>query len=368
MKKEKKLIILCCNPHKTIKEKYLKIDLSYFYKQAISSKTATLIYFKISSFKNKEIEKFKNFYYQNLTRNIILHNETEEILKKFSAASIKVIPLKGTFLSNLIYENIGARQISDIDILVDDIEKAKDVLKKLEYIIVTKPYSEEFYKNFHTHLHCIKKTNGIILEVHFKLTKPYEPFKIDRQIWQEVNFVKYKDFEIGNLSLENLLLYLCYHLRQHHFLQIGSLVDIVFFIEKYKDKIDWNFLLRKAKIYRMVTILYVGLYLSYQIFNISIKYTLKKYTPCLYKKIIIHLFISKKIFFRNVNLLKFFYLILFQFILIDSFVDGLKLFLKRIFPSKYELSLRYSIPIFARKIYFYYLLHPIFLILKLKRF
>jgi hypothetical protein len=60
---------------------------------------------------------------------MLLYQELQTVLKtfKFRAASIAVIALKGAFLAELVYENIGLRAIGDVDLLVkkEDLEKVQ---------------------------------------------------------------------------------------------------------------------------------------------------------------------------------------------------------------------------------------------------
>ena len=57
-------------------------------------------------------------YYENIGRNTLLLNALKEIAQACSDKGIQVAPLKGADLLLNEYENIGLRQLSDLDVLI----------------------------------------------------------------------------------------------------------------------------------------------------------------------------------------------------------------------------------------------------------
>jgi len=82
------------------------------------------------------VERLAPAYYETLARNTVLLQELERILAAFEKAGIAVIVLKGAALAQTVYEDIGLRPMSDIDLLVrpEDVWRATHLLQRLEYV------------------------------------------------------------------------------------------------------------------------------------------------------------------------------------------------------------------------------------------
>ena len=80
-------------------------------------------------------QHLRGIYLATFKRNARLLDEVGKILRALRAADIPVIPLKGAYLANGVYGNIGLRQIGDVDLLVKpvDLAKALEVLRTLGY-------------------------------------------------------------------------------------------------------------------------------------------------------------------------------------------------------------------------------------------
>jgi hypothetical protein len=85
---------------------------------------------------------------------MLFYQELQTVLKtfKFRAAGIDVIVLKGAFLAELVYRNIGLRAIGDIDLLVkkEDLGKVKRVLIQLGYQALPTKWGERLNELWET--------------------------------------------------------------------------------------------------------------------------------------------------------------------------------------------------------------------------
>ena len=82
-----------------------------------------LVYRKLKILENVDIppeimQELQDDYLKNLARNMRLFHQLKGILKRFHEDNIPVIPLKGAYLAEQVYGNIGVRSMCDIDILV----------------------------------------------------------------------------------------------------------------------------------------------------------------------------------------------------------------------------------------------------------
>ena len=107
-----------------------------FTDMSIQNGVGPLIHKNFSLVKNlnlipeETLSRFKRNYYRSLSRNIVLYEHFRNAVEIFSNEGIPVIALKGIFIAEKIYDDIGLRQMSDIDILVKetDIEKCRKLL------------------------------------------------------------------------------------------------------------------------------------------------------------------------------------------------------------------------------------------------
>jgi len=65
------------------------------------------------------IEKLKNVYFDNVTRNISLSSFLLKVLNILKEDDIVAVPFKGPLLAQYVYGDIGLRPFSDLDVLVN---------------------------------------------------------------------------------------------------------------------------------------------------------------------------------------------------------------------------------------------------------
>ncbi|MBI5777852.1 MAG: nucleotidyltransferase family protein [Planctomycetes bacterium] len=95
-----------------------------------------------------------------LARNIIIYDELSRILPAFHSAGIKTILLAGAALGATVYDNIGQRQMGDIDLLIRhrDTQRIGELLGDLGYVLDTARSDEAHYSKtigeFTLHIDC----------------------------------------------------------------------------------------------------------------------------------------------------------------------------------------------------------------------
>jgi hypothetical protein len=107
----------------------------------IARQTAPLFFKKLPLLSNRNLvppeatNKLQQAYYRSLSRGMVLYNAFEKLAEAFCAADIRVVVLKGIYLSEWLYGDIALRQFSDIDLLVseDFAIDCLDVLSDLGY-------------------------------------------------------------------------------------------------------------------------------------------------------------------------------------------------------------------------------------------
>lgn len=206
-----------------------------------------------------------------------LHNERNykklaELLNALGMEGIRVILLKGCHLLKFVYQDIGVRQMVDIDILVrrEDLERVEGLMLGLGYEYLRITNTVEWFKRYHYHLPFIHP-DGIKVEVHWSFAGPDSPFFIDLDgLWRRARIVKINGTDAHLLSPEDTLLHLCFHASHEHRLRncIRSLCDIAVTINKYV--IDWEALIKRANEWAIERYLYLTIYLTHDILGLNI--------------------------------------------------------------------------------------------------
>lgn len=261
-------------------ELILKVsDWSYAEKIAIERGIGPLLYKKIQLFQNQNyipsstIEALKQSYLLTLSRNIFIYNTFNDIVLELKKNNIEIFALKGIYLAEHIYKDIGIRQLSDIDILVSEeySKLAFNALLNLGFKKVESGVSEFIAANSDiVHLPQLVR-NGVSVEIHIKLHYKNENCNIDLAGFKErASLVSINSVESFIFDIYDLIIHICVHLNKHFiareisfttFCDLNNLVRINF------DKLDWNLFLERCKdSYSLETVLKY-LYLSNKFFN-----------------------------------------------------------------------------------------------------
>jgi len=196
-------------------------------------------------------EQLHQTYSVNTIRNMLILHDAEIVLTALRNAGIPAAGLKGVYLLENVYPDIGSRSMNDIDLLVkkQDLPKSLAVLQELGYQVET--YFDLADENIDTkHVPPMTKPGHAIVELHWTLLEEDEPFTIDAEaLWQRALPAKIANVDAMTLGPEDLILHLCLHLTYQHYLTLGlrGLMDIAQVIHKFEKKIDWKKLAQIAQ-------------------------------------------------------------------------------------------------------------------------
>lgn len=368
---EDELLLECIKAsiHKSNNELDSKIDSvqnwNSFLHIAIHNRLASLAYYVLSSSslfiripESIGIELQKH-YYKTVSKNAILYNEFENILAKWNCLSIEVVALKGIFLAENVYENIGIRPLSDIDVFVNDkdAETCANILLSLGYKWDKNLIKSEFIlaKKDVKHLPMLHK-NGIGFEIHSSLIITDDSFHIPiNDFWENTQHFGVSNRSVLAFNPNYLLLHICMHLDEHfvdaniHFI---SYMDILWITEKYKSDINWIRFDEMCTQYNCTANVFPHLYLSYKYLNASISERILDKAQSLCTEYYDNYFVnklqansdfspSKKN--RNISELK----------KISGFWNRIQFLFDDMFPSKHFMITRYKIKN-TKNVYWYY--------------
>lgn len=147
-------------------------------------------------------------------RNVVLAQELASILRAFQVRQVVCVPVRGLALAELLYGDIAARPMGDIDLLVhkEDLSGVATILKELGFHEVD--HRPGFARAFSYTLEFFKDRHGwIIVEPHWTIA--YPPF-VDRvdmdQVWKRCVRGRVVGVDTWLLGRADLLLHLCLHI------------------------------------------------------------------------------------------------------------------------------------------------------------
>ena len=238
-------------------------DWDYLTKTIIDRGIAPLLFKKLPFFKNKSLipeavqAKLQQTYFITISRGTLLLNYFQHIAKAFSNQGIAVIALKGVYLSENLYHDIGLRQFSDIDLLVheEDGERCLDILRNLGYRAVSALKLSEFVSSQFDIVHYTPMVlNGVSIEIHIKLHRKGEMYNVlTSELWKNAMAVTVNKCNVLALEINDLLIHLCVHLDKHFQggkVQFTCLSDITNVLNENEAGFDWGAFTASCRLYK----------------------------------------------------------------------------------------------------------------------
>ncbi len=257
-------------------------DWNYFVNTLIERGLSPLFYNKLILLSNqtkppKEItEKLKKAYYKTLSRSLMLHDYYKNVATAFNANGVEFIALKGIYLSEWLYGDVGLRQFSDIDLLVkpQDAEKALSVLRSLGYKSFDGIESEEIGGQKDLMHYKPRILNDVSVEIHINVQHSKESYLMPiEELWANAVKTKIDGIDARVLSFYDQFIHLCVHLDKHvkmGHVQFTSFADITNIISVYENEFDWQQLLEKSRRYNCEAIVFKYVVLVHKYFNAPI--------------------------------------------------------------------------------------------------
>lgn len=262
----------------------------------------TCPYFTISRLNSKEpfgnTESFKylkNAYLLNFVKNILLKREFMHINRKFRESGIIAAPIKGMALLYDVYDDPGLRQLADIDILVKNeyLKKSEHILMNLGYELALGRFSKRYYCNHHCHLPF---RNKYLVELHWNLSVSQPNRIVIPELWQRLRNIESEENIITLLSPEDTILSIALHLRRFNRpFSLKYIVDIYKIIEKYKEKLDWYYILKCARTNRLFSLIYYTLVSV----NIALEYPIRSQIIDIFYPGVLRAFLLKSLIKRT---------------------------------------------------------------------
>ena len=192
--------------------------------------------------------RLREAYCMSGLRNAALFADLRAALSGLGARGVGVIVLKGAYLAEHVYADPALRAMADIDLLVrgSDWDAAAAVLAELGYSPAGEvrgvPGSEH-------HELAFLKPGATPIELHWTVERPAAPVSVDVEgLWARSVPVTCAGVAARRLGAADLLVHLCLHAAYHHGwgegfpggLPLRALFDISVSIVALRRELDWD--------------------------------------------------------------------------------------------------------------------------------
>jgi hypothetical protein len=185
--------------------------------------------------------------------------QARELLAALSKANIPVIPLKGIYLAETLYEDGACRPMNDIDLLVpmEELEKAREAIETLGYETSSPSKPDSSFQS----MHCTRTRAPIFLELHARKTPEH--------IWEGLNDTHLYNVPVKVPYPERQLVYLAQHVLKHKLrAPLKSYLDLALLVDKDAENLDSKTLNRELNAWHTVFSAAFVLTVACDIFNL----------------------------------------------------------------------------------------------------
>lgn len=265
-----------------------KIDWDYFLQKSKAEGACCVVYkafLSMPEIKEKIpediLQQLKTIYYSVVKTNVLISGTFEKIVSEFERENIRPIFLKGIVLAESVYNDIGSRSMTDIDILIksSEFEGADKIIKNMNYqpsggINGFPAAALSLYRNSIIYNNFNAFPRHIHVYWHIINLCPYDKNvlkKIDmNKIRRDSISVPIGAVSVRTFSIEHQILYLCMHALNHSFAPLILICDINELIMSREGRIGWNSLLEDAFKFGLAKYLYYGLYVAREILGTQV--------------------------------------------------------------------------------------------------
>ena len=217
----------------------------------------------LNYFAQPEIERLECHYYQTLASNLKLSHDLEEVLRRLNQKNIQILLLQGAVLLQQIYDDIGLRPMTDIDLWVakNDLSEFVRTLSSIGY------RKDRLYPNT-----LRKGTTTIDLHTHILWADRIESRSLllrhgQGQILKNTRIIQFGGQQVRCLDKYDQVLYLGLHALKHNVERLLWLVDIKHLISHWQSS-DWEALMNRARDLGLEKPVLYLLYLLSQLFGL----------------------------------------------------------------------------------------------------
>ncbi|MEM7132580.1 MAG: nucleotidyltransferase family protein [Chloroflexota bacterium] len=322
----------------------------------------------VSVIPSVHLDRLKAAHRKNSMRNMHLFQRLHQILKVFATHEIPVIVLKGAFLAHAIYPSRSQRYMLDIDILVQKAHLAQAAELLIEMGYQPKgPLALDSVVELLKHLPVFRMPNDPVpVELHWTIASPRQFHDVSTDnFWDDLEVVPFGKGAMAGFCPEELLLHLCIHASyQHLFFQgIRAFYDVDVTVRHFEARLNWRLIEQRAMERKWSKGVYLVLSLTKCYFDTPIPdAVLEALRPATIPQPLIAT-VEHQMALKQGDSSRF-SLNVVQLAGNQDLIGKAKLTMQRFFPARREMALRYPAEANSWRIYLYYPIRGVTLLLR----
>ena len=191
-------------------------------------------------------------------------------------------------MSEWLYQDIGLRQFSDMDLLVkkEDGPTCLEILAGMDYIACDSSVTEFIGSKSEIVHYAPMVLKDVSVEIHIKLHRKSSNYQINvREFIKQAIPVTINTVSVYALNLPNLIIHLCVHLDKHFrggHVQFTCFNDITNLLDIHGKEIDWNDFIATCLLHKCENVVMEYLVLVNKYMHVQLPESIiQKYTPLL---------------------------------------------------------------------------------------
>jgi len=206
-----------------------------------------------------QCELLKGIWRKSYFENAMKMKHVLQITSQLKDAGIDVVLLKGLANAQPLYEDLGSRPMSDVDVLItpEHMARAHSLLMENGWNSLKKPTPDRLrfaYGNTYRH------TTGGMLDVHWRPGEYFSSDIYDPSDLGNMETVQLMNSEWKTLSPTlNLFCTIMHGVEWNHLSPVRWVADALLILHKFRARIDWQEMHRLARKYHCLSQLAMGL-------------------------------------------------------------------------------------------------------------
>ncbi len=244
----RELLLDTCSPVRStdqiilLKQRLSKTDPEKLLRLASVEFLSPLLYYQLKTLKipeyNRMLPRLKDSYMKNTARNVLLLKQIKSLKKQAGKDSIQIILLKGAGLAMSVYNEIGLRPMSDIDVLVHQqyTTRIKELMEHNNMHPLFNDTNQNWLYNIKSHIMPYQSDDNILsLEVHTRLFDDRFIRFPDINPFEKTLTINWDNEPFLLLDPHIAFIYGLYHMAIHHnfSFRLRDIVDLRYMVSYY---------------------------------------------------------------------------------------------------------------------------------------